>query len=233
MSLRGARRATKQSRSRGRRAQPWIASLPPSRSALRRTQTRRSSPGERRRVARNDEQADSSSRKGRACAIADKFARWNLFFCSRSPGSAPLRGAHLLRPSKFAEQLVRRRLVGRMGGLRRPEGAERNESPVPADARSPLPGSPVQGNALESGRVVSRATPVRVILRGRCPAEIVPSVVRGISIAVIDRRPTPPAGHVQPRKLVGRVIPSMDADAPITVKCVGATGHIPDANAVA
>jgi hypothetical protein len=35
---------------------PWIASsLPPSRSALRRTQTRRSSPGERRRVApRND-----------------------------------------------------------------------------------------------------------------------------------------------------------------------------------
>jgi hypothetical protein len=33
----------------------WIASLPPTRSALRWTHTRRSSPGERRRVARNDE----------------------------------------------------------------------------------------------------------------------------------------------------------------------------------
>src|ERR1700719_1941952 len=52
-SLRGGRRPTKQSREP--RAAPWIASPPPSRSALRRTQARRSSRSERRRVARNDE----------------------------------------------------------------------------------------------------------------------------------------------------------------------------------
>src|SRR5580704_12456877 len=103
-----------------------------------------------------------------------------------------------------------------MGGLRGRECAKVNNSSVPADVCVPLPRPAAEVDALISGGIVPRTTPVRVVLRRGRPPQVAPPVVGGISIAVIDPWPAPPAGHVEPRQLMFAVHAPIDLDVPIT-----------------
>src|ERR1043166_55413 len=103
-----------------------------------------------------------------------------------------------------------------MGGLRRVVSAKVNDFSVHPDDCAPPPRLAAEINALVSGSVVSRTASIRVVLRRGRPPQIAPPVVAGISIAVIDRRPAPPAHHVEPGQLMCAVQAPVDADASIT-----------------
>jgi|GEM_PF-3213174 len=118
----------------------------------------------------------------------------------------------LLRAGKFAEQLARCLEVGRVGGLRGPEHTKVNAFSLADDCSAPVPRSAAEGGALVSGGVVPGTTRVRVVLRPGRPAQIVPAVVAGISVAVIDHRPAPSAGHVEPRQLRCGIEAIIEAD---------------------
>src|SRR5262249_4614318 len=118
------------------------------------------------------------------------------------------------RAGKFAEELARRRKVGRMGSLRGREGAEVNSSSVAANLCTPLLRTAREIDALVSGGIVPRTTPVGVVLRTCRQPQIVPPVVGGISVAVVDRWFAPPSGHVEPRQLIFVVPAAIDLDVP-------------------
>jgi hypothetical protein len=136
----------------------------------------------------------------------------------------------LPRPGKFAEQPARRRQVGRVGGFRGQERAETARAPVLANLCAPSSRFAVKADALETGRVVSLANPIGGVGRlGRAP-QVIPAVVRAIRVAMVDYRPAPRAGHVQPRELVSRVMSISHGDIPISVDLVHTPGDIADAN---
>src|SRR5262249_35919429 len=72
-------------------------------------------------------------------------------------------------------------------------------------------------HALESAGIVFVSPSVGIVLRYRCTAQIGPTVVRGITVAMVDERWAPFAGHVQPGKVMGSVNPAFDSDPQITV----------------
>lgn len=116
---------------------------------------------------------------------------------------------------------------GRVGGvslLRRCEIAEMMVTPFLVDSRAP---SSVSGSrhAFESRSVVLAAACIGAVLRRSCAAQIFPAIVRGISVTVVDQRRTPPAGHVQPSKVVRSVVPALDPD-PATAVGVQRSGNV-------
>jgi len=72
---------------------------------------------------------------------------------------------------------------------------------------------------------VPRTTSVRIVLpAGRAP-QICPTIVACISIAMIDRWFTPPAGHVEPRQLMCGVEALINGDKAATLLGGGMTGR--------
>src|SRR5207253_7502017 len=107
-----------------------------------------------------------------------------------------------LSAGKFAEQLARRRHIGGVSRLRGRESAEVNFLPALANACAPETRLAAAADALVARAIVTWTASVRVVLRqGRAP-QVVPTVVGDIPVAVVDRRPPPPAGHVKTRQLV-------------------------------
>jgi hypothetical protein len=132
----------------------------------------------------------------------------------------------LLRPGKFAEQFACGLDVGFVSLLRRFEPAEAHRVSLFANCRFPFSGCAGEMNALVPGRVVARAAPVGVVLRVRREAKIVPAIVEGIAVAVIDGRAAPGAHHVEPCELMGAVMTPSDPDHPIPL-AIDATGELP------
>jgi hypothetical protein len=79
---------------------------------------------------------------------------------------------------------------------------------------------------------VTGTASVRVVLRQSRAPQVVPTIVGDIPVAVVDRRPPPPAGHVEPRQLVLAVRASRDPDEPSTMLPIYRSGQMADADSI-
>jgi hypothetical protein len=138
----------------------------------------------------------------------------------------------LLRSGKFAEQLAGRGHVRGVRRLRGRKSAQLNVLPALPNACAPQARFAAEADALVPRGVVTGTASVRVVLRQSRAPQVVPTIVGDIPVAVVDRRPPPPAGHVEPRQLVLAVRASRDPDEPSTMLPIYRSGQMADADSI-
>src|SRR5690349_19554449 len=102
-------------------------------------------------------------------------------------------------------------------------------APVLANAGAPSSRSKPH-HALEAASIVSVTASVGIVLRYGGAPQIVPAVVRGIPVAMIDHARAPFTGHVQPGEPVCAVAPAINSNVPVAARRVQISSKVADVN---